>query len=511
MKRRSFFKTAAMAGLAAPMTVQKSAGYIVTHNWEKYDFGSGPAVKDRLNQGPFPQYPPEALFTGGGVRMATTPSEEVVPNYGRGLIAYIGADMGTAEIIGADKPKEIEELFKLPIAQKIYVRPTWREVQQVRGRLNPPDWWKLSFDLAKKYNKQIGFRLQMRAPDYKEEALPQFVLDKVPMVKLENGKWRNRDFFDPRYDHPVFQEAYKEMNQLLAAEYNGHPSVEFIDTFMYGFWGEGHNWPFRGNVFPDNATAERTWMNMLDIQMEAWSKTPIVTNTQPDFSVVGNSEMLDKTVRSGNWIRTDTIFIENTQIDSLSNRPPWTAAVVECGMSDGSPNSLNVVEGVANTDQILQHVIDVGANYFSLWNFHKISAAGIMNYYRQFPKMLDQLNRRAGYNVRPSFVWAYRGKDPAVIIGLANDGISGVPGVLRISVLSDDGKVNVGGGVDPGYPLPGKIRQARIPLPEGTNWEGLKLKAEIEVKGVLHPVRWACKQATNPDGTLTLRSNLGRG
>jgi hypothetical protein len=50
----------------------------------------------------------------------------------------------------------------------------------------------------------------------------------------------------------------------------------------------------------------------------------LATNTQPDFSKVGNSELLDRTVRSFNWLRTDTIFIENEQIEALSNRPPWT-------------------------------------------------------------------------------------------------------------------------------------------------------------------------------------------
>jgi hypothetical protein len=47
-------------------------------------------------------------------------------------------------------------------------------------------------------------------------------------------------------------------------------------------------------------------------------------------------------------------------------------------------------------------------------------------------------------------------------------------------------------------------------LPKGTKWEGLKLKAELEVKGVRHPVRFACRQKTEPDGSLTLRRNLGR-
>ena len=90
------------------------------------------------------------------------------------------------------------------------------------------------------------------------------------------------------------------MNRLLAAELSGSPLIELIDTFMYGFWGEGHTWPFTDNAFPDYATAERTWMHMLDVQLEYWNKTPLVTNTQPDFSVVGDAEMLDHSIRTHN-------------------------------------------------------------------------------------------------------------------------------------------------------------------------------------------------------------------
>ena len=50
---------------------------------------------------------------------------------------------------------------------------------------------------------------------------------------------------------------------------------------------------------------------MLEVQLDNFKKTPLLTNTQPDYSRVGNSEMLDRTVRSNNWIRSDTIFIEN--------------------------------------------------------------------------------------------------------------------------------------------------------------------------------------------------------
>jgi len=96
-------------------------------------------------------------------------------------------------------------------------------------------------------------------------------------------------------------------------------------------------------------------------------------------------------------------------------------------------------------------------------------------------------------------------------VGFANDGIAGVPGALRVTVESEDGKALKGGCLDAGYPLPGKVRQAQFPLPKGTKWQGLRLRAEIEVKGMRYPVRWACQQKLNGDGSLSLRPNLHHG
>jgi hypothetical protein len=476
---------------------------------------------DRLNQGPFPQYQPDAAIPGDEVVMTTTPTEEVVPNYGKGLVTYITADSGTEEIKADNVSQAIEELVQFPLGQQLYIRPTWREVQPRRGRLELPDYLRLVFDLAKKNNKRVGLRVQMCAPDYTHEAaLPDFVLEKVPKVDLvlndkENSAAAERYLrnphgrYQPRYDDPFFQQAFKELVGLLAAEFNGSPQVEFIDTFMYGFWGEGHTWPFANTPFPDYQTAERTWMNMLEVQLEHFTKTPLLTNTQPDFSRVGNSELLDRTVRSNNWIRSDTIFIENEQIETLSNRPPWIAALLEQGLPGKPPDAAAVQEGISPAENMIAHVMDIGANYWSLWNFHQISAKNLASYYQAYPQWFDRINRRIGYNVRPSFIWMYQDNGYlGLIIGFANDGIAGVPGVLRIAVESEDGKMLKSGCLDPGYPLPGKIRQAQFVLPQGTKLKGLKLRAEIEVKGMRYPVRWACHQKLNEDGSLTLHPNL---
>jgi hypothetical protein len=494
---------------------------VPAHNWDRYDFGPGPQVLDRLNQGPFSQYAPDATIPTDEVVMATTANALNVPNFGRGLITYVTADMGLDEIKSDHALKAIEDLVRFPLGQLLYVRPTWRELQPVPGRLRIPEYLQLVFSLAKSCHKRIGIRVQMSAPDYwHEPALPDFVLARVPTVELvldaHESKHSAERFlknpyarYQPRFDDPFFQQAFRDLVGLLAAELDGNTVVEFVDTFMYGYWGEGHTWPFSNNPFPDYATAERTWVNMLNVQVDHFRKTPLLTNTQPDFSRVGNSELVDRTIRSNNWLRSDTIFIENEQIEALSNRPAWTAAAIEQAVRIPPAGASVAPEDPQGAENVISHVLDVGANYLSLWNFHNIRMENLSRTYEASRGAFDLINRRIGYNVRPSIIWAYQQDGhAALIIGFANDGIAGVPGVLRVILETPDGRSVASGSLDPGYPLPGKIRQAQLVLPAGIAWPGLRLRAELQVKGSRHPVRWNCQQALNDDGSLTLRPNM---
>ncbi len=45
------------------------------------------------------------------------------------------------------------------------------------------------------------------------------------------------NFTEPRYDHPAFQSAFRELNDLLAARFDGDPLLEWMDLMQYGFWG----------------------------------------------------------------------------------------------------------------------------------------------------------------------------------------------------------------------------------------------------------------------------------
>ncbi|MGC1659811.1 MAG: twin-arginine translocation signal domain-containing protein, partial [Candidatus Acidiferrales bacterium] len=69
MQRRDFLKSGVALAAAIELGASKAMAYVPAHNWDKYDFGLGPSVTDRLNQGPFPQYAPEALIPADDVVM----------------------------------------------------------------------------------------------------------------------------------------------------------------------------------------------------------------------------------------------------------------------------------------------------------------------------------------------------------------------------------------------------------------------------------------------------------
>jgi hypothetical protein len=149
------------------------------------------------------------------------------------------------------------------------------------------------------------------------------------------------------------------------------------------------------------------------------------------------------------------------------------------------------------------HVLDLGANYWALWT----EADNVYRYYERYPFSFEALSRRMGYRVRPSWIWQRkRYGTMELILGIVNDGVFGVPGMLGVHVEAQQGKVRVGGNLDAGMPYPGKVREASVILPKGLDGEKITLHAEITTKGVTRPVRWACKEPLNADGSLTVKT-----
>ena len=520
MQRRNFIK--AGCTLAATLSVGRPSltrADVPDHSWAGYDFGPGPRVRNRLNQGPFGIDQDQGWLTIA----TTTPSDQCVKNFGLGLVGYTWEESGPSVAVRQGKEtleQQVEKMATLPFVDVLYIRCDWRDVQSKPGKLDLTPVWKLTLDAAKAYNLRVGFRVQLSSPNIQPKLLsmPDFVREKVPVVNI-GGKSKQQktgfDFYEPQYDHPEFQKAFRELIELLAAEFDGHPLMEFMDLMMYGFWGEGHTEDYPA-PFRDYLTAERTFVGMTQMQLETFKKIPLAVNTQPDSSRVGTREVQDMVVRAGGWVRSDSVIVEEpTQIEELGNRPPWLACILE----DGSNRHFLLADAARNTDEddggyrlderfrevADLHALDMGTNYWALWT----EADNIKRYYDEHPRSMERLQHRMGYRVRPSWVWQRKRYDTAeLILGIANDGVAGVPGILGVYVETPDGKVKVGGNLDGGQPYAGKVRQASFVLPMGLDGKEVHLRAEIEVKGVRHPVRWACNEALNPDGSLKVR--LGR-
>lgn len=545
MRRRDFVKTGALLAGASSLLRPQMWADVPDHLWEGYQFGS-PQVANRLDQGPFGIDQDQGWFT----IFATQPSRDHIRSFGAGLVGYTWEENGPA--LGVQCGREtleqsVEKMASLPFVDVLYIRCDWRDVQTGPGKLTLSPVWDITFDAAKRHNLGVGFRIQLSSPNVQPQKLsmPGFLHDRVPIVNIGHKSTEHRpgfDFYEPRYDSPEFQKAFAELNDLLAAKFGDNPLLEYMDLMMYGFWGEGHTNDIP-SPFPDYLTAEKTFVRMTQLQIETWKNTPLAVNTEPDISNVGNRQVQDLAVRSGCWLRSDSLIMdEPIQIEALAHRPPWLATILEDGANrhyvlpeyadeeqaclSKLPASMLAFVGqdkeVTPTDDYPHriggpinrpyresagfHALDIGTSYFGLWT----EADSIRRYYEKYPDSLQAMERRVGYRVRPSLVWQRKRYDTMeLILGIVNDGVAGVPGVLGIYAESMDGRVRAGGNLDAGQPYAGQFRQVSIILPKGMDGQQIKLRAELEVKGVRRPVRWACQHPTNPDGSLTIRLKNG--
>src|SRR5213083_975877 len=290
MRRRDFLKGAVLLPAIAHADV----------GTRFCDFGAAPSSPERLDQGPFDIEQDQGWQTV----LFTTPAERPLRNPGLGLVGYSWEESGPSLAARAGREtleQHVDKISSLPFVDVLYIRCDWRNVQSRPGRLDLDPVWRLALDAAKRRGIRVAFRVQLSSPVFQPEqlALPEFLRSRVPVVKIGNiPQHGDAEYLEPRYDHPEFQKAFTELNALLAAEFDGNPLIEWVDMMQYGFWGEGHTSNFP-NPFPDDVIAERTFVQMTELQLDTWKKTPLAVNTQPDISNVGNRKTMAMAMGAG--------------------------------------------------------------------------------------------------------------------------------------------------------------------------------------------------------------------
>jgi hypothetical protein len=508
MNRRNLLK-----GVLLLPALSAARADVPAHLWEGYDFTPGPPVHDRLNQGPFDVDQDEGWQT----ILFTTPSERPLRNPGLGLVGYAWEESGPSLAARAGREtleQHVDKMSSLPFVDVLYIRCDWRNVQSRPGRLDLNPVFPLVMDAAKRKGLRVAFRIQLSNYSFQpqEVALPEFLRDRVPLVKIGQIPKVGGEFREPRYDHPEFQKAFAELNDLLAAQFEGNPLIEWMDLMQYGFWGEGHTSDYP-SPFPDYLTAEKTFVSMTTRQLDTWKRTPLAVNTQPDISNVGNRTVIDMAVRAGAWLRSDSIITEEPiQIEELTNRPPWLATIIEDGYRReyDTTKLTQDAAGLNILENYMLHALDTKANYWGLWT----EADNLAHYNEKYPRGFERLRTSLGYRLRPAWVWQRkRYGTMELIVCVSNRGVSGVPGVLWLHLESPDKQWSLEGALDAGHPHGSGLREASFILPKGYVGK-VNLSAQLEIRpGVKKKVAWACEQPVNEDGSITveLKAESDRG
>src|ERR1700693_1424606 len=159
MKRRDLLKG------AAALPVIGARADVPPHLWEGFDFGSGPAVRERLNQGPFDV----DQDAGWQTVLFTTPSEKPLRNPGLGLVGYTWEESGPSLAARAGREKleqHVEKMASLPFVDVLYIRCNWRNVQKRAGRLDLDPIWELTLGAAKQRGLPVEFRIQLSTQSF---------------------------------------------------------------------------------------------------------------------------------------------------------------------------------------------------------------------------------------------------------------------------------------------------------------------------------------------------------
>src|SRR5947209_14122910 len=136
------------------------AADVPSHLWQGYDFGYGPPVRERLNQGPFDVEQDQGWQT----ILFTTASERPVRNPGLGLVGYAWEESGPSLAARAGREtlaQHVEKMSSLAFVDVLYIRCDWRNVQPRPGKLDLDPVWGLTFDATKRKGLRVAFRVQL--------------------------------------------------------------------------------------------------------------------------------------------------------------------------------------------------------------------------------------------------------------------------------------------------------------------------------------------------------------
>jgi len=230
---------------------------------------------------------------------ATDVTNVVVSNPGKGWLLF-GCGSGPHPNLSVDV---------LALGTTGYSRFNWKDIQPEESTFN---WLPIDSAIAswKAVGRKFAFRVMAANTHAGTGEAGKYVTPKWVFDQGANATTYVIDPQDPYgglpgpkvipvWDDPIFIQKVKNLVAALAARYDGHADVDFIDIGTYGNWGEQHNWPYGGPDLTSQQLIEHmTWYK------NEFSQTQLLTV----WGIAANNPAYDWAVNNTIGMRRDGIL-----------------------------------------------------------------------------------------------------------------------------------------------------------------------------------------------------------
>jgi hypothetical protein len=134
-------------------------------------------------------------------------------------------------------PQDTHDFF--PGMSVAYFRLAWGYIEPEKGKFN----WSIVDGPAQRFIAR-GWQVAFRFSCYEGHTAQTNAAPPWLRELGANGEFTkeedSREYWQPRYDDPVFLKHLEEFLAAAARRYDGNPNVAWIDVGSFGMWGEGH-------------------------------------------------------------------------------------------------------------------------------------------------------------------------------------------------------------------------------------------------------------------------------
>ncbi len=292
--------------------------------------------------------------------------------------------------------KEFDALQIKKYATHLYIRWPWSAFEPSKGQYawdNDPFLIEL-INGAKERGLKLAFRVYVDSRDYNSCSTPSYVIDAGA-----KGIIGNTNQWSPYPDDNIFQSNYAEFVKAFAKRFDNADSVDFVDGFGLGLWGEGHSM-----ILQDDENYDQMYKWIVNLYSETFKNVLVAINYHAEIK----KDRLDWAYNEKDYIlRHDAFgmgyYYLNFERDMVKSHFPKRPVIAESGWWHNGTNHWQH-DDPANYKtwrdvwaQTLKDALEGRANILDLRNISEATS-----WIQTAPDLVQKFIEEGGYRLYPS-------------------------------------------------------------------------------------------------------------